>query len=187
LAVSAGFACALAPAAIGDLLIGTAVVPVGRLSGWTVQGEWAGCDQDAQSRVTTAARRAGVAARSGYLVSASTVVWLADDKRELSRQTGAAGFDMESVAIGSVAVRKGIPFAIVRTISDLVDEDLPLDFNLFLQPGGWVSGLRALFSCPSGLIALNRLRRQSRVASGQLAKVFRQWAADGFRACTGEG
>ena len=66
--------------------------------------------------------------------------------------------------------------AIVRTVSDLVDEDLPLDFNLFLRPTGWVQGVQMLICRPSSFAGLNRLRKQSRVAAGRLTEWFRHYA-----------
>jgi adenosylhomocysteine nucleosidase len=66
--------------------------------------------------------------------------------------------------------------AIVRTVSDLVDEDLPLDFNLFLRPTGWIKGMRALIGRPSSFVGLNRLRKQSRVAADRLTEWFEYYA-----------
>ena len=88
---------------------------------------------------------------------------------------------MESAALGLVASEHRIPFAIVRTVSDLVDESLPLDFNLFLRPSGWVKGVAACLAHPTSLIGLNRLRMQSRVAGTQLTAVFRACAEKALR------
>jgi adenosylhomocysteine nucleosidase len=66
--------------------------------------------------------------------------------------------------------------AIVRTVSDLADEDLPLDFNLFLRPTGWVKGMQAIIVRPSSLAGLNRLRKQSRVAADRLTEWFHLYA-----------
>jgi len=71
-----------------------------------------------------------------------------------------------------------VPFAIARTISDLVDEDLPLDFNLFLTPTGWLSGVRSLVAHPSGFAGLNRLRKQSREAAERLTELFASYIAE---------
>ena len=66
--------------------------------------------------------------------------------------------------------------AIVRTVSDLVDEDLPLDFNLFLRPTGWIKGMQSLIGRPSCVVGLNRLRKQSRVAADRLTEWFQRYA-----------
>jgi adenosylhomocysteine nucleosidase len=85
---------------------------------------------------------------------------------------------MESAALGAAASRRGVPFVIVRTVSDLVNEDLPLDFNHFLKPTGWVYGMQALFARPSALVGLNRLRKQSFIAAERLTKVFAHYAVE---------
>ena len=94
------------------------------------------------------AQDAGLVARVGTVVSSGTVVWQAEEKRWLRRLTDATGLDMESAAVAAVAQERGLPMAIVRAVSDLVDEDLPLDFNLFLRPTGWIKGMQALIGSP---------------------------------------
>jgi adenosylhomocysteine nucleosidase len=80
---------------------------------------------------------------------------------------------MESAAVASEAKAAQVPFLIVRSVSDLLLEELPLDFNLFLRPTGWVKGVGALLAHPSSLLGLNRLRRQSAVAAAALTKSLR--------------
>jgi adenosylhomocysteine nucleosidase len=104
------------------------------------------------------------------------VVWQALEKRRLQGLTDAVGLDMESAALAAVAQERDLPMAIVRTVSDLADEDLPLDFNLFLRPTGWLNGMQSLMSRPSSLGGLNRLRKQSRVAAARLTEWFQRYA-----------
>jgi adenosylhomocysteine nucleosidase len=115
-------------------------------------------------------------ARVGTVVSSGTVVWQAREKRRLHRVTDATGLDMESAAVAAVAQERGVPLAILRTVSDLVDEDLPLDFNLFLRPTGWIKGMRALIGRPSSFVGLNRLRKQSSLAADRLTEWFQHYA-----------
>ena len=176
LVISTGFACALIPAQVGDLIVGTAVSPV--------QGDGAGamghdsilCDEAVRTGLLAVAQDAGMVVRVGTIVSGPTVVWQAEEKRRLRRLTDATGLDMESAALASVARERGVPMVIVRTVSDLADEDLPLDFNLFLRPTGWMKGMWALISHPSGFAGLNRLRKQSRVAADRLTEWFQYYA-----------
>jgi adenosylhomocysteine nucleosidase len=114
------------------------------------------------------------------MLSVSTVVCRAVDKQDLGRVTGAVALDMESAAIGKVAQSHGIPFAVVRTVSDVADEDLPLDFNTFLKPLGWVRGIGAIIMNPSSLRGLNRLRHQSRLAAERLTAICAACADEGF-------
>ena len=130
------------------------------------------CDETARAGLLVAAQDAGLVARVGTFVSSETVVCQAEGKRRLQWLTGATGLDMESAALAAVAQEQGLPMVIVRTVSDLVDEDLPLDFNLFLRPTGWVKGMQELIGHPSSFAGLNRLRKQSQVAADRLTEWF---------------
>ena len=167
---STGFACALQTAQVGDVLMGTAVTLERISSAQTVipcfppMVEWAQQALKVQSL------------QIGPFVSVSYVLCRAEEKRELAGRCGAIGLDMESAALGSAASEHQIPFGILRTVSDVVDEDLPLDFNLFLRPSGWAKGVAACLAHPASLIGLNRLRHQSRKAGAQLTAVYRACA-----------
>ena len=173
LVVSAGLACALVPARIGDLLVGTDVSMVadGRTAGPVKQG----CAGGIVTAAVRAAAQAGLPVQAGSFVTAPRILWHAADKRAMAEMTGAIGLDMESAALAAVAAERAAPFAIVRSVSDLVDETLPVDFNLFLKPAGWMKGLAACVAAPSCVGGLFRLRRQMRVASGRLSRFFEQF------------
>ncbi len=176
LVMSTGFACALVPAQVGDLIVGTEVSSVQTDGTWTMGSDRVLCDEAVSAGVLLVAQDAGLVARVGTVVSSGTVVWQAEEKRRLRNVTEATGLDMESAALAAAAQERGLPMAIVRTVSDLVDEDLPLDFNLFLRPTGWVKGMQALIGHPSSLVGLNRLRKQSRVAADRLTEWFQHYA-----------
>lgn len=172
LVMSTGFACALIPAQVGDLIVGTAVSSVHSEGAWTMGADSVLCDEAVCAGALSVARDAGLVARVGTIVSSETVVWQAEEKRRLRRATEATGLDMESAALAAAAQEYGLPMAIVRTVSDLADEDLPLDFNLFLRPTGWAKGMQTVISSPSSVAGLNRLRKQSRVAADRLTEWF---------------
>jgi adenosylhomocysteine nucleosidase len=176
LVMSTGFACALVPAQVGDLIVGTAVSSVYAEGNWTMGNDRMLCDEAVYADLLIVAKDAGLGARAGTMVSSGTVVWQAKDKHRLRRVSEATGLDMESAAVAAVARERGLPMAIVRTVSDLVDEDLPLDFNLFLRPTAWIKGVRAIIGRPSSLAGLNRLRKQSRLAADQLTEWFQRYA-----------
>jgi adenosylhomocysteine nucleosidase len=176
LVMSTGFACALVPAQVGDLLIGTAVSSVQAEGNWTMSADPVPCDETVRAGLLVVAQDAGLVARVGTFVSSGTVVCHAEEKRRLQRLTDATGLDMESAAVAAVAQEQGLPMVIVRTVSDLVDEDLPLDFNLFLRPTGWVKGMQELIGRPSSIGGLNRLRKQSQVAADRLTEWFQFYA-----------
>jgi len=109
----------------------------------------------------------------GRFVSIDRIVGRASDKEALARRTGAIGLDMESAALAREAGAAQVLFVIVRTVSDLLEEDLPLDFNLFLRPTGWLKGIVAVLANPLSLMGLARLRRQSAVAAQTLTRALR--------------
>lgn len=169
---STGFACALGTAGIGDVLIGTGVT---RVDGVT-QGQPLACAPSTVEWLRQAAGAKGLETHYGGFVTVPRVLCRAEEKREMADLVGGIGLDMESAALGLVAMEQGIPFAIVRTVSDLLDESLPLDFNLFLRPSGWAKGVAACLVHPSSLVGLNRLRVQSRIAGQQLTALYRACA-----------
>jgi len=179
LVISTGFACALVPAQVGDLIVGTAVSSVHPGRPWTVGDDRVCCDEAVRAHLLTVAQDAGLVARVGTVVSSEIVVWQAEEKRRLRELTDATGLDMESAAVAGVARERGLPMVIVRTVSDLVDEDLPLDFNLFLRPTGWIKGMQAVIGSPSSIEGLNRLRKQSRVAADGLTAWFQCYTKTG--------
>ena len=74
--------------------------------------------------------------------------------------------------IGAEAAERRIPVAVIRAVSDLLDEDLPLDFNLFLTPSDWSKGVWSCITRPSNLFGLGRMRVQMGVASKRLTLIF---------------
>lgn len=181
LAVSVGFAGGLVPAAaVGDVIVATSVLSGTFDGSWTQSEGPVACEEGVLGALQAAAAQRGMTVRSGPVVSLATVLCRAVEKETVSRLTGAVALDMESAALGKVAKVKGVPFGVVRTVSDVAGEDLPLDFNAFLKPWGWIRGLGAVMMTPSSLIGLNRLRRQSLLAAERLTAVCAGWAETGF-------
>jgi adenosylhomocysteine nucleosidase len=180
LVVSSGFACALTPSRIGDLLVGTDVIMLQNTPPFA-QAEAVFCGERPRAVAIQAARDAGLALHEGRFVTLSQILWRAEEKRRVAEATGAVGLDMESAALGSAAAERQVPFAVVRAASDLLDEDLPLDFNLFLSQSGsigvmgWLRGAGQCLTRPSRLVGLNRLRRQSTVASERMTRFFERF------------
>jgi len=178
LAVSSGFACALTSSQIGDLLIGTDV------SSWQAEicsidvSESVPCAVELQAAALMSARRVGLTVRTGRFVSVSQVLWRAEEKQRVAAGTGAVGLDMESAALGAIAKEQRVPFLVARTVSDLLDEDLPLDFNLFLTPKTWPQGLWRVARRPSCLAGILRLRRQSQAAAVRLTRFIEVFLND---------
>ena len=175
LVISTGFACALISADIGALLVGREVVHRGECSEAPSQAiEVPG---DERNLVLAFVDAMVPSAHLGRFVSTDRVIGSARDKRGFALSTQAIGLDMESSALAAQAQRAQVPFVIIRSVSDLLDEDLPLDFNLFLRPTGWLKGIGTVVTAPSCLLGLGRLRRQSLVAAEALTAFFRSYAA----------
>ncbi|MGC4098912.1 MAG: hypothetical protein QM706_17515 [Nitrospira sp.] len=175
LMVSTGFACALIAADIGTLLVGREVAHRGAHSDEsTGVHEVPGEERDL---VMALAETLVPPEHIGRFVSTDRIIGSALEKRRFALNTQAIGLDMESSALAVQAQRAKVPYVIIRSVSDLLDEDLPLDFNLFLRPTGWLKGVGAVLAAPSSLLGLGRLRRQSALAAEALTAFFRRYAA----------
>jgi adenosylhomocysteine nucleosidase len=99
-------------------------------------------------------------ARIGPIHADGTMIATAADKRALHAATGAIAADMESQVAARVAARHGLPFAIIRVISDAADRDLPRAVCVGMKPdGGMAPGavIRDLLRDPRQLPALLRV------------------------------
>lgn len=67
----------------------------------------------------------------GRVASGDTFVAGAEATARLARQFGAACTEMEGAAVGQVCARWGVPFVIVRSISDRADHTAQVDFRAF--------------------------------------------------------
>ena len=108
----------------------------------------------------------------GRMVTVQHIVNRSREKQEIAERTGAIGLDMESAIIGQIAIEKKIPFIVIRAISDLMDEDLPDELNLFLRPFGWVKGLPSIIASPRSLRHIVRLQSHMVQTSRQMTKFF---------------
>jgi hopanoid-associated phosphorylase len=76
--------------------------------------------------IWTAALAAALpSARRGDMAAGEVIVGSAGGKAALRRATGAVAVDMESHAVARAAVAAGIPFAVLRAVSDTASTALP--------------------------------------------------------------
>ena len=114
-------------------------------------------------------------AHHGGIVGNDTIVAAAVEKRRLRERTGALAVDMESHVAARVALRKNLPFAALRVISDRAEDDLPPAALVGMRPdGGMALGavLASLAGHPRQLPALIRTGRQADQAFRSLAQAF---------------
>lgn len=177
MAISSGLACALTASFVGELFIGTDVLAV-RSDGTKEIGTSVICDRTLTDMALRAAHAEGLPARAGRFVSLPRIVCRGEDKRRVATETDAMALDMESAAIGAMAAEHRVPFVVIRAASDLLDEDLPMDFNLFLEPADWLKGAWACVARPARLLGLRRMRTQMHTASQRITTVFERFLDD---------
>ena len=169
--VSTGYAGAVGPAGIGAVILGTEIL------NWTTDHAQASFSSD--PALLAIAREAADSARvpwsQGAVATVEHVVWRAEAKQALGKASGAIAVDMESAAIAQAAAAVGVPFLLVRVVSDRADENLPMDFNLWLTPGGRVRAVAQLVMRPSILRALFQMKRQVEQGAQNLACFFQAW------------
>ena len=122
-------------------------------------------------------------AHRGGIVGSDAIAASAAEKRILHERTGAIAVDMESHVAARVAVRKGVPFAALRVISDCADDDLPPAALVGMRPdGGMALGavLASLARNPRQLPALIRTGRQADQAFRSLAQAYDTIIGDGI-------
>jgi adenosylhomocysteine nucleosidase len=172
--ISSGFAGALNPLPIGSVVIGREVI-MSHFSDIISDPEPQRivCHSDWVNASLNILLIDGPPIRDGRFVTMDRVLTQALLKQRLGKQTGAVAVDMESGAIGQVAEQHHVPFLIIRAISDGVNEDLPVDFNEFLEPSQWAGGVKAVLSTPGCWKNLWQLYRNSKQASEQLSLFFK--------------
>jgi len=166
----AGLAGALsADLAIGELVVSSSVRDAG--------GEAPAPDADLLRR----AAEAGAA--PGVLVTVERPAVSRSEKAALAATLapGArAAVDMESAAWARAAAHRGIPYAIVRAVSDRADEELPEYLSRCVgEDGGIRRGAVALYSLvrPGTIPALMRMKRRMELCGERLATFFERFLA----------
>ena len=123
--------------------------------------------------VEAATRASG--ARPAVIVSGRHLADSVAEKRRLAALAGAttAGVDLESAGYVAAAQAAGLPWTILRAVSDTADEALPALLNRARDEGGAVrrgSVVRGLFGDPGALPALMALRRRLKLCAESLAR-----------------
>lgn len=111
----------------------------------------------------------------GTILGADAIIASVAEKRDLFARTGAIAVDMESHIAARVAARHGLPFAIIRTISDSADQALPPAALVGMKPdGGMALGavLASLARRPTQLPALITTGRSAGLAFAALGRLY---------------
>ncbi len=89
------------------------------------------CDRETADILKTCADEAGVRAVTGTVVSGDQFICRDDQRKRLREVFGAAAAEMEGAAIGHVCVMNGVPFGVIRAVSDCANDDSAVDFPAF--------------------------------------------------------
>jgi adenosylhomocysteine nucleosidase len=160
--VSFGLAGALAPELrIGDVIVSTDVIAADKR--W-----WAA--RQFRDQIADLAR--GIGARQGAVFGAEATLATAAQKSRAWNETRASAVDLESDIVAGIATSAGIPFVVVRAISDTAQRELPPAALIPLSADGTPKLARVLGSVlrrPGQVAALIGLARDARTALSALA------------------
>jgi nucleoside phosphorylase len=163
--ISSGLAGALKPDyRVAQVLAARTVVAESTPSGAS------GRAMESSAALTSFAAECGASVVDRFY-SAERAVATAHEKRHLGAHADAV--EMESFQVLFKARTDGVPAVAIRSISDAVDEDLPLDMNQVFTDEGELSIPRVLGQValrPQTLPGLLRLGRKSKQASESLAE-----------------
>ncbi len=150
----------------GSLLLPDAVV--------LPSGEQVETDPIWRERLDYLARTEGLDPKRLTIAGSDELVASPDAKQELFERTDAAAVDMESHAVGEVAMEAKLPFVIVRVIADAYDETIPNAAREGLGEDGQIKPLAVLMELmrrPQETGSLIRLGRGSGRALSALRRV----------------
>lgn len=111
----------------------------------------------------------------GVVLSVPRVLGRAVDKARAVHEAGIRGtavVDLESAAFGRVATAAGIPWTVLRVVSDTADEDIPINLAACSDEGGRVVRARVaarLLARPGAAVGMWSLRRRVIAAAETLA------------------
>ncbi len=153
----------------GDLVLASAVMDEG--------GEIHGLDKGAVEFASKALDNNGISVRQGPIISTEKPLLDGSAKKKFYQKTGALAIDMESAGLASVAAKKGVPFFIMRAVSDEAGEAVSPELYACLdEKFGVVRPGQLLGNCirrPAMVKEMMRLRRSYNLALSNLGRGWR--------------
>jgi adenosylhomocysteine nucleosidase len=146
----------------GDLIIGHEILNGGRAVA-APDADW-----------KAAALRIG-GATAGTLVSTREILCTPSARAALRETVGAAvpaAADLETAAYARAAAKHEVPWLAVRAISDTADEELPVDFNQFLDDEGRIRRDQIMWYAmrhPAAVPGLRDMQRRVSLCADRLA------------------
>jgi|TARA_B100000315_G_C14582523_1_gene591263 adenosylhomocysteine nucleosidase len=112
--------------------------------------------------------------KRGSLLGSDNLIASVTEKQALHKSTGSIAVDMESIGVAQAARGHGLPFLVIRAISDAADQDLPAASYQAVDDQGNIrigSILLELVKNPSGLPDLIKMSGDSGKAFDTLRRV----------------
>ena len=106
----------------------------------------------------------------GAIASTNHVACSSNEKKELA-QTSAIAVEMEAAGVGQRTATAGLPFCCVKVVTDILDEELVMDFNRMRTTDGRFSRGKIVsyaLTHPGVMPRLFQLKRRSEDAAGAL-------------------
>ena len=126
----------------------------------------------AHAAVVAALAAARIPLSGGSLLSVDSPLHTPEAKRAAHQRTGAVAVDMEAAGVAQAAEGLGIPWLVIKSVVDAVDEPLPGFLFSCTTPRGDLRWGGALWNLAAGgrRRALRRLARASRLAAAALRR-----------------
>ncbi|MBC8536760.1 5'-methylthioadenosine/adenosylhomocysteine nucleosidase [Feifania hominis] len=123
---------------LGDITVADTVTyhdicPGDILDNYYPEGGRFHADRDLNRRITEACARLGEPCRLCTVATGDQFIESTERKNAIRAATGAACCEMEGGAIAQVCVMHGVPFSVIRMISDSADEAADDSFDRFLK------------------------------------------------------
>jgi hopanoid-associated phosphorylase len=165
--LSFGICGALSPElSTGTIVVGSDVIC--QSEGWHADEAWSNALASACN------------AKSGAVAGSDSVLLMEESKAALHRQTGAIAADMESHIVARMASKRGLPFAVLRAVSDHAHHALPPAAAFALNEEGRVDYSAVMLSLldePSQWRALLRTARDTNTAMKALLRCLERLPA----------
>jgi adenosylhomocysteine/aminodeoxyfutalosine nucleosidase len=132
---------------IGDLITATQVCQhdvdltvFGYKHGFIPESEiYFGCDKSLIEKSLKVAEKMGIKLKKGIIASGDQFIHSKERKEWIKEVFGASAIEMEGGAVGCVCWNEGVPFFMLRAISDTAEEGAGVDFDEFLEESSRVS------------------------------------------------
>lgn len=105
--------------------------PAGFISG--IDRVYMDCDKNVADLMEKAAKAVGLNVKRGVIASGDQFISSQEQRDKIIKDFGAIAAEMEGASIGHVCVMNGVPFGVLRAISDGANSDSVMDYPIFAK------------------------------------------------------